>query len=326
MEVKAHHLLVGVFVVVLIAGLFAAMVRFASRDLNVETAEYEIAFNGSVSGLSQAADVRYNGISVGRVASIRIDPDDPANVLIRIRIDRSVPIKADATATLQSQGLTGVSLVHIQGGSKHAPSLQATPGQELPRIPSEDSPLQNIVAAAPVLLSEATATVKRVREYLDDETKEKLTAVLGNLQIITDDAARHSGRIAANLDEASASLRSAAQAAEETMHAAYGLVERMGKLSDTTQTVVVRDVRPLLADARKLMKSSNELVVSLQAVTDENRHAIAGFTHGTLPEISRLVMDARRLTAALASFAEKLEDSPAEVLFANRVPEYEAPK
>ena len=65
METKAHHALVGLFAVILVAagGFFFLWLTKASFDR--EYAQYDIIFDGPVRGLRESAEVRFNGIQVG---------------------------------------------------------------------------------------------------------------------------------------------------------------------------------------------------------------------------------------------------------------------
>jgi phospholipid/cholesterol/gamma-HCH transport system substrate-binding protein len=44
--------------------------------------------------------VRYNGVDVGQVLSIGLDPDDPGEVRVRIEVGAETPVKTDTTASL----------------------------------------------------------------------------------------------------------------------------------------------------------------------------------------------------------------------------------
>ena len=61
-----------------------------------------------ISGLNPGAPVRYKGIPIGRVASIRLDPENVERIRVRTEIDPGVPIKKDAVASLESEGITTV--------------------------------------------------------------------------------------------------------------------------------------------------------------------------------------------------------------------------
>ena len=77
METRAHHLLVGSFVIIVVLGLFGFVIWLAKIDIDREFARYTIYFEGSVSGLSTASSVLYNGIPVGTVTAIELDTSEP---------------------------------------------------------------------------------------------------------------------------------------------------------------------------------------------------------------------------------------------------------
>jgi phospholipid/cholesterol/gamma-HCH transport system substrate-binding protein len=115
METRAHHFLIGAFAIgitLLTIGFLFWVGRF---EFDRQYQIYDLKFEGSVSGLSKAGDVLYNGIKVGEVIMIEIDEDNPKNVLVRIQVGRATPVKEDSYARLETQGLTGVAA--IQRGS-----------------------------------------------------------------------------------------------------------------------------------------------------------------------------------------------------------------
>ena len=93
METKANHVLVGAFTLAaIVAGLLFML--WASKSVSdASWQEYEVVFTGAVTGLSEGGSVRFNGIPVGTVRELRIDPDNPRRVLARIRVSRETPVK-----------------------------------------------------------------------------------------------------------------------------------------------------------------------------------------------------------------------------------------
>ena len=134
METRANHLLIGTFVLVVTAGAFGFVLWLAKLDIDREFQSYHICFEGSVSGLSLGSDVLYRGIPVGTVTEILIDPEDPGRVLVAVDLASTTPIRQDSIATLEVQGITGVSLIQIGGGGHDSPVLQAEPGAAFPVI------------------------------------------------------------------------------------------------------------------------------------------------------------------------------------------------
>ena len=78
---------------------------------------------GAVTGLAAGGEVHFNGIKVGQVKRVVFNPDDPREVFALAQINEDTPVRADTTATIGSQGLTGVAYISLKGGSPEAKSL-----------------------------------------------------------------------------------------------------------------------------------------------------------------------------------------------------------
>lgn len=87
METRAHHILIGLFVVgIVTAGIvFGLWLGKSGSDRAFDT--YDIVFEEAVQGLSQGNTVQFNGIRVGDVSRLRLDPNDPRRVRARIRVN-----------------------------------------------------------------------------------------------------------------------------------------------------------------------------------------------------------------------------------------------
>lgn len=312
METRAHHLLIGGFVVILIGFLFAFLVWLAKIDVGREYVEYDIYFEESVAGLLKASAVQYNGIPVGTVRDIAIAPEDPSKVLVHIRIDASAPILEDSLAVLTMQGLTGVLIVQIEGGSPGSAVLLPAPGEERAVIASRVSPIQELFMGGPDLINEAIITVSRLNKLLGDENLGNIALALKNVESMSSAMAAQSEnieRIFSDLQYALVDLRTAANAAE--------------RVASKADKLLAGDVQAAMGDLRNLLATANSLAGNLDAVVGDNRAAVTAFASGTLPEISRLVIDLRRLAIAVSQLAEKLEANPADLIFGTPRPEYE---
>ena len=152
MEARANYVAVGAFVLLVLAGILVGSLWLARVQFSTQYHYVETSVAGPVSGLSTGAVVRLNGIDVGRVANIDLDPDDPTLVNLLLQIRGSIAIHSDAVASIESQGLTGVSYVEMSGGTRNSPPLTTPPGQKYPRIASRPSSLQQVFNGAPELL------------------------------------------------------------------------------------------------------------------------------------------------------------------------------
>jgi phospholipid/cholesterol/gamma-HCH transport system substrate-binding protein len=126
MEIRAPYILIGAFVLAVIAAGFGFVYWLHNAGSLTQRTTYRIHFENTVSGLLTGAAVLFNGIRVGEVTALELDPGNPNRVMATIAVAANTPVRADTKVGLDFQGLTGVPVVALQGGSK---PLSATPGQ-----------------------------------------------------------------------------------------------------------------------------------------------------------------------------------------------------
>ena len=92
-------------------------VVFAYTRSSVATVSgYEITARfDRIDGLAHGADVRIGGVKIGSVIEQRLDPASYRAVL-RMSIEETVPLPADSTAAVASEGLLGGKFIDIQPG------------------------------------------------------------------------------------------------------------------------------------------------------------------------------------------------------------------
>lgn len=138
MDPKVNYTAVGLYVVILSLAL-AGLVFWLSAEHAQNYNRYLVYLKESVAGLNQKAPVKFNGVDVGYVDKIAIDPEDPQEVKIILKIDQNTPVTKSTTATLMSQGITGITYVGLKAKTPSAPPLERHAGQPYPVIPSEPS-------------------------------------------------------------------------------------------------------------------------------------------------------------------------------------------
>ncbi|MCU0907833.1 MAG: MlaD family protein, partial [Rhodobacteraceae bacterium] len=179
METKANYLAIGAATLAGFLGLIAFFVWFAQVQLDRTFARYDILFD-NVSGLSQAGEVRFNGLLVGQVLSIGLADDGSGRVRVSVEVEAATPVRTDTRAQLQSQGVTGVSFVALTGGTPDLPLLADTV-DGVPVIAGDRGTLETLVEDAPNLLAEARALIDDVGRFVSPENQANVTAILGNL-------------------------------------------------------------------------------------------------------------------------------------------------
>ncbi len=299
METKANHLAVGAFVLVTIVGLFAFALWLGKVEIDREFDRYYIYFTGSVSGLTTASAVRYRGVPVGMIADIRIDPGNSERVRVTIEVTRGTPIKEDAIATLELQGITGLVDVEIKGGSRDSPPLEAKGGDKFAVIASTPSTLETLFEDMPRAVNRFTHLIERAALLLSDENIAAINDTLGNLKTLTDTLAASSDDIKTLTSDATATFGEVRRTAEEIGVLVEDLRDRLPTLVDnatsTLSTVkgstetLTGEAQATLREIRQSAQTLNGAAGELDKMLAENRPAFRDFSRDGLYALSRFL-------------------------------------
>lgn len=186
METKGHYTIVGFFVLIFIVCMVAFVVWISKVSLSNYDKTYLIYFKGSVSGLREDSDVRYRGIPVGNVSSIRLDPKNVERAIVEVSIQPNVPIKEDVVASLELQGITGNTYVQLNGGTKKSHLLHSRPGERYPVIPSRSSTFEEVVDSLPTLMKKATEVIEGLRHVFSQDNIQTFQHTLKNVSDFSD--------------------------------------------------------------------------------------------------------------------------------------------
>ncbi len=168
METDRRYFLEGLFIIglSLAAALFFVWLANTGRRDDVV---YRIHFGESVSGLALGDPVKYRGVDVGMVKAMVIDPDDPRQVQVDVRLRKQAPVKTDTKASLKLKGITGVVFIELNGGSPDAPTLvSSTPEGAIPEIPSEKSSLASLMDQLPKVVEKFSAIEDKTKKVVGD--------------------------------------------------------------------------------------------------------------------------------------------------------------
>jgi phospholipid/cholesterol/gamma-HCH transport system substrate-binding protein len=307
METRAHYVAVGAFVLAVIVLSFVAILWLGRVEFSQVTKQYYIFFKGSVAGLGKGSAVQYNGIPVGRVVDVRVDPDNVAQIQVTVGIDPDiVVIKSDARAHLDTNILSGVSSIQIQGGTKAAPDLVAEAKHRYPIIPAAESELERVKASLPELVGDLKQATRNLNDLLNARNRQAVADSLQNLRTLTAVLADHSQDIGPILDNADATI---VELKTLLQHVDQSYIGRGGLKDQVSQT---------LKDYDRVAAHLTDTSRQLQLMLAENRPGIRNFSQQTLPGVNDLVSDAQQLAANLTRLVEQLERDPTRLLFGDR--------
>ncbi len=309
METRADYVIVGGFVVSLLIGMVVAALWVAHIEFNQHQTYYDIYFSGSVQGLNQGSAVRENGIPVGRITTIELDPRNPQRVRVTAEVGANAVIKADAVAKMEFEGLTGGAYIELDGGSEAAPPLEVHGDERYPVIPSKQSVLQQVAESAPEVLDKLMSLANEATDVLNDKNRAAISQMLDDLQHVTGVAAAHK----ADLDRMFSDGAVAVQELRTTLDTANHTLEQLRQMTANggDVQVAVKSVNQLIAKLDGLTGHIDELV-------QENRPPLREFTGRGLNELDQLLADTRVLVGELTRVGEMIERDPTQVLYGDR--------
>ena len=304
MENKAHALAAGAFVLA-VTLLLIGMAMWLMRDV-ANTTTYELVSTDAVTGLQPQAAVRYKGVAVGKVTDINFDPDNHANVLVRIAVADDAPITRSTFATLAFQGVTGLSFVQLDDAGQSAEPLPPGPNGP-PRIPLKPNALGQLTDTASELAAKLGQIADRVNQALSDENQAAFTTALQEV------------------GEAAKSAKQLAQTADQTIQAQLGsartniprLIEQAGASLQSIDAAA-QQTRQTLASFDSVavdVKSALGQVTGQGGVVDQLGESANTVTATTLPRIQNLTEDASRTIRRLDRIANSLSDNPQAFIY-----------
>ncbi|MBC6983463.1 MlaD family protein [Caulobacter sp. 17J80-11] len=312
MERNAHYAAVGLATLVLLVGmaLFAVwLARFQfARDYDV----YDVLFHGPVRGLSEGGEVHFNGIKVGEVTDLNLDPRNPDRVIARVRMTSDVPVKTDSRAQLEPQGITGVNYIQITAGTPEAKLLKALyPENVVPVIQSQPSPISELLTGGGDVLARAIDALNRVNRVLSDENIAAFSSTMA-----------HAQSISAELDERKAVLAKAEAAIEKAGVAA----DEFAALAKSGRSLTDGEGKRALANIESAAAEINAAAKDIRAVTAKLEGPTTEFATTGLPQMTAAATSLQEAADTLNRLASEAQASPQTLISKAPAKEKEVPR
>jgi phospholipid/cholesterol/gamma-HCH transport system substrate-binding protein len=181
METRAPFVLIGGFVLAAIVAVFGFVYWLNNSAGLGPRATYHVQFDGSVPGLLVGAAVLFNGIRVGEVTDLGLAADNARRVNATISVASSTPVRVDTKVGLEFQGLTGVPVIALEGGT-----MPASAGA-VPTLIAEQGAGQSMTQAARDALRRVDAVLA--------ENSGPLKDTIANLKVFSEGLARNTGKL-----------------------------------------------------------------------------------------------------------------------------------
>lgn len=316
MSPKTEQTLVGLFV--LVAGGILLVAVFAINGAFGNTTKTYHAHFQFAGGLEPGATVRYSGgPKVGRVESLRIDPQDPSRIDLTFSVQPDVLVKTDSKVKIMSLSPLGDNHLELLPGSGQAGP--APVGSLLPSAPYVDfnalteqinnlAPhAQDLVQTLDARATDLKVTIDRVNELLNAQNRANLSATLAETRGLVADSRPQ--------------VRSALQHVNDLSEKLGPLIADFRKTSAEANQVLAHvdstigedqpEVRKTIADLRTTLKSLTELTGQLNQTLDVNSE-----------NIDQLLDNLLHVTENLKEFTETIKLRPYSLIRATNPPEH----
>lgn len=266
METKANYLLIGGSVL----GIFALAFIFIvwMTDLAGGGKDYYVVFQGSVSGLATGSSVAFNGIKVGEVQSITLDPQDARNVQVLISVNKDTPVRTNSLARISTQGLTGGGGIQISAGTPDAAFLVASAEDPIPVIKANPGSNQGLFDAAPEVMNNANALLIRLNELVA-QNQDSIRKTLTNVENFT-----------TMLDERKGDISAAIGDVKEGAESFKSLSSKLEVSLGNNMNGLTRSAKDGLVEFGNFMREGRRATVTLNRILEKFEENPRGFLLG----------------------------------------------
>jgi phospholipid/cholesterol/gamma-HCH transport system substrate-binding protein len=301
METRAHHVFIGLFLVVAIAGILLFSLWLGKSSSKLELVYYDVLFNEEVSGLTAGSAVEFSGIKVGEVESLQLDQQDPRKVWARIRLSGGTPVKQDTHARLSLANITGSALIRLFGGSPNSPILQGIDGKNAVII-ADKSPISRLLANGENLMGNIDSMANNLNKMLSDENVRSLSLTLSHLEQVTEVFASHRNDLA----ETTRQISTLSQQASAVMTDISHLTKNTDKLLDNQGRNVLNSTALSMANLERVTHQLEQLLNNNQAPLQNGMQS--------LNNLGPALQELRAALSSLNRLSHRLEEDPSGFL------------
>ncbi|MCD6440101.1 MAG: MCE family protein [Halomonas sp.] len=300
METRAHHVLIGLFTLgtAVAALLFALWMSYAAGERNYQP--YRILFERSVSGLSIGSKVQYNGIEVGDVTELTLNPDDPRQVIASVRVYEDTPVKTDTRAKLAFASITGSMSIQLYGGTPESSRLINQTDSTAPFINADPSPIATLFDEGETMVQNINSILINVNELFNDGNREQAGTILTSIAQITEMIASQQTALDQNM-----------ALFGEVSRQATATLESIDTLSQEATQLLRQDGQQMMQSAESASRDVASAARRIEQLVNDNAGAVDSTLRGA-QDIAPALSALRSTLTNLDRITRQLEESPAD--------------
>ena len=310
MERKAHYALIGTFVLVSLTALLAFTAWLSDAQFDKKYDNYEISFRGGVQGLSEGTEVRFNGLKVGDITELRIDPNDNNSVIVDIQVVSNTPVDFESIGRMEPLGLTGLNYIQIIPGGPNSRLIKNSTDKDPFRLKGEASRIDLLLGSGGTVMESSQAALARINAVMTPEAIMDFHEILNNLKVITNNFVD----LKVDPEIFNRTMQSIEQASSDVSLAADA-VDLAAKDFDV---LIETDVRTVLDRSKISMEKLDKTLVAIEALSKDSnqlitdgRDAINRLSNSGLTDLEETIDSIRRAVLGLESILINFEQNPA---------------
>lgn len=315
METRANYALIGAFVLMAAAAVIGFALWLGSSQFNRDYSVYDVIFPGPVT-LEEGASVRYIGIKVGEVETVRIDRRDASMVRARLRVDRSTPVKTDSTAIIDFAGITGVTFIQINAGSDDAGPLLPAPYEDVPVIEAGETPLAALFNGGAEIVGQAGMTIDQLSTLLTDDNIVAMGEILGNVRDITSALSEDDKALIAQAIETLASL----ERAGDNLAVASTDMTTVAKSVDLELSSLNTELKALVSELSNATGDASDMLTESRKAVEAATLLVEGGASDTVQQTSLAAQELRVLISRIDRLTRELEQNPQGLVVGDPLP------
>lgn len=274
MEPKANYTIVGLMVLILSAALISSLLWLSVGFERKKYNKYVVYTHESVAGLSDDSPVKFNGVPVGAVKNIHLDPQEPQQIKITINVEEGTLITESTMATLVTQGITGTTYLGLNATTPTLEPLKKAADEEYPVIPYKASFFNRLEKN----IDDVTNGFKNI---FDTENAKMLRESLSSLAQITKTIADNNNNINKSLNDL---------------------------------PIVMSELKNGLRELNKTVKDIASASNSVTAAMKSGKKGIDKITNQTLPPTTILLQRLDLIAANLESITKDMRVNPSIII------------
>ena len=319
---------VGIFVIIGFTIAAAAIIWFGMTDYLQEGRLFAAYFDESVQGLDKDSSVKYRGVTVGKVESIDVAPDDTL-IQVVLKIEKDMKLTPDIVAQLKSVGITGIMFVELDVKNDAEPNMspEISFRPEYPVVATKPSEFKKYMKSIENLLAQLNALdVKgisdRAKSTLDNinvsvnnakikEISDNITASFKKFEEILNP--KQWQNVMKSIETAGTSLDSLIVNTNGAVSNINNAFVRFDKLVQHNESGLSNAINDFTLSVNRAGKFLGEGAGLLEKA-DQNLETLQKYMMSTLQNLEQASQDLKRSS-------EEIADQPSLLIFSKPLPE-----